>query len=63
LELPAQLEPTAAWREIRAELRRVVGDSTYEIWLAPLEVRSMHGGLLVLAAPASTQSWSASSLY
>jgi chromosomal replication initiator protein len=57
LELPAQLEPTAAWREIRAELRRVVGDSTYEIWLAPVEVRSLHGGLLLLAAPATTQSW------
>ncbi len=57
MELPAQLEPTAAWREIRAELRRVVGDSTYEIWLAPLEVRSLHGGLLVLTAPATTQSW------
>jgi chromosomal replication initiator protein len=57
LELPAQLEPTAAWREIRAELRRVVGDSTYEIWLAPLEVRSVQEGLVVLAAPQSTQSW------
>jgi chromosomal replication initiator protein len=57
LELPAQLEPIAAWREIRAELRRVVGDSTYEIWLAPLEFRSLRDGVLVLAAPASTRSW------
>jgi chromosomal replication initiator protein len=57
LELPAQLEPNVAWREIRAELRRVVGDSTYEIWLAPLEFRSLHDGLLLLGAPASTQSW------
>jgi chromosomal replication initiator protein len=57
LELPAQLEPAAAWREIRAKLRRVVGDSTYEIWLAPLELRSLQDGLLVLAAPTSTRSW------
>jgi chromosomal replication initiator protein len=57
LELPAQLEPTAAWREIRAELRRVVGDSTYEIWLAALEVKSLQDGVLVVAAPASTRSW------
>jgi chromosomal replication initiator protein len=57
LELPAHLEPTAAWREIRAELRRVVGESTYEIWLAPLEVRSLQGGVLLLAAPVGTQSW------
>ncbi len=57
MELPAQLEPTAAWREIRAELRRVVGDSTYEIWLAPLDVKSLHDGVLVVASPAGTQSW------
>ena len=48
LELPAHLEPTAAWREIRAELRRAVGESTYEIWLDPLEVEVDATGKLLL---------------
>jgi chromosomal replication initiator protein len=57
LELPEHLEPTAAWREIRAELRRAVGESTYEIWLAPLEVKSLQGTVLSLTAPPTTLSW------
>jgi chromosomal replication initiator protein len=57
LELPAQLEPIEAWREIRAQLRRAVGDSTYEIWLEPLEVRSLNAGVLLLSAPEATRSW------
>jgi chromosomal replication initiator protein len=57
LELPAHVEPTSAWREIRAELRRVVGESTYEIWLAPLEVKAMDSALLLLQAPPATQAW------
>jgi chromosomal replication initiator protein len=57
LELPAHLEPTSAWREIRAELRRVVGESTYEIWIAPLEVRGWDGAQLLLEAPPSTRAW------
>ncbi len=57
MELPAHLEPTSAWREIRAELRRVVGESTYDIWIAPLEVRAWDGAQLLLEAPPSTQAW------
>jgi chromosomal replication initiator protein len=57
LELPAHLEPPPAWREIRAEIRRAVGESTYEIWIAPLEVESLQEGLLVLKAPAATRAW------
>ena len=57
MELPEHLEPTAAWREVRAELRRAVEESTYEIWLAPLEVKSMQGTVLSVTAPASTLSW------
>jgi chromosomal replication initiator protein len=59
LELPTQLELDPAWLAIRAELRRAVGQSTYEIWLAPLEVRSWDGAVLMLAAPAATQAWTA----
>jgi chromosomal replication initiator protein len=57
LELPSQLELTHAWREISAQLRRVVGDSNYEIWLAALEVRAWDGDSLVLQAPQPTQDW------
>jgi chromosomal replication initiator protein len=57
LELPAHLEPPPAWWEIRAEIRRAVGESTYEIWIAPLEVESLQEGLLVLTAPAATRAW------
>jgi chromosomal replication initiator protein len=57
LELPAQLELTSAWREIRADLRRVVGESTYEIWLAPLEAKEWDGSVLLLHAPPATQAW------
>jgi chromosomal replication initiator protein len=57
LELPEHLEPTTAWREVRAELRRAVEESTYEIWLAPLEVKSLQGTVLSVTAPAGTLSW------
>jgi chromosomal replication initiator protein len=57
LELPAHTEVAPAWRDIRAELRRAVGESTYEIWLEPLEAQCVEGRLLLLKAPAATQSW------
>jgi chromosomal replication initiator protein len=57
LELPAQLELSPAWRQIRAELLRAVGESTYEIWFAPLEPKAWDGKVLLLQAPASTRRW------
>ncbi len=57
MELPAHLEPSSAWREIRAELRRMVGESTYDIWLDPIEVKALDGAALVLQAPPATQAW------
>ncbi len=50
-------DPTVAWREIRAELRRALGDSTFEIWIEPLELKALHGQLLVLEGPAPTKAW------
>jgi chromosomal replication initiator protein len=55
--LPAHLEITPAWRTLRAELRRTVGDSTFEIWLAPLQLSEWDGSVLLLQAPAGTQAW------
>jgi chromosomal replication initiator protein len=57
LELPVQPELVPAWREIRAELRRSVGDSTYDIWLAPLEVKAWEGDVLLVEAPPATRTW------
>jgi chromosomal replication initiator protein len=57
LELPAHPELIPAWREVSAQLRKLVGDSTYEIWLSSLEIRSWDGQRLVLGAPPATQDW------
>jgi chromosomal replication initiator protein len=57
LELPAQLELTPAWHEVRAALRRAVGDTTYDVWLAGLEPQTWDGAVLVLQAPPATQRW------
>ncbi|HEY3944727.1 MAG TPA: chromosomal replication initiator protein DnaA [Solirubrobacteraceae bacterium] len=46
-----------AWRTIRTELRRLVGETTYDIWIAPIEVQGWDGELLLLKAPAGTQGW------
>jgi chromosomal replication initiator protein len=57
LELPAQLDLNPAWRQIRVELLRAVGESTYEIWLASLEAKAWDGRVLLLSAPAGTRRW------
>jgi DnaA N-terminal domain len=56
------LSPSSAdhggWRRIRADLESVVGDSMFEIWLAPLELAACDdGGGLLLACPAATRGW------
>ena len=35
----------------------MVGESTYDIWLAPLEVKALDGAVLLLEAPPATQAW------
>jgi chromosomal replication initiator protein len=57
LELSAHLDLVPAWQAIQAQLRRTVGDSTYEIWLAPLEPQSLRANVLMLRAPTATQAW------
>jgi chromosomal replication initiator protein len=57
LALRAQPEPTSAWRTIQSDLRRLVGESTYEIWLATVELKSWDGELLLLMAPPATRAW------
>jgi chromosomal replication initiator protein len=57
LALPAQFESPRAWHEIRAELRRSVGESIYELWLAPIEAQQADAELLLLSVPVDTHSW------
>jgi len=45
------------WALIRSGLRRAVPDSTFEIWLAPLDARAIVGDRLLLAAPDEIRSW------
>ncbi|MDQ6731733.1 MAG: chromosomal replication initiator protein DnaA [Actinomycetota bacterium] len=46
-----------AWRTIRTELRRRVGESTFDIWLAQLELQAFDGEALILTAPPGTRQW------
>ncbi len=57
MELPAHPELTPAWRKVRAELRKVVGESTYEMWLAPLEAQAWDGRVLSLRIPPDIGPW------
>lgn len=57
LSLPAHLDTPRAWHEIRAELRRSVGESAYELWLSALEAQQSDADLLVLRVPADKHSW------
>ena len=51
----------AAWEHIRGVLREAVGDSTFEIWLAQLDLIAVDlEGTLVVAAPPETLGWIAS---
>jgi len=45
------------WALIRTQLRSAVSDSTFEIWLAPLQPRALNGDTLVLAAPDEICGW------
>ena len=45
------------WPGIQAGLRRAVGDSTYDIWLASLQPISVAGDLLSVSAPAEIRAW------
>ncbi len=57
MSLPTHHDVVPAWRTIRTELRRRVGESTFEIWLAPLELQACDGQTLILTAPQGTRQW------
>jgi chromosomal replication initiator protein len=45
------------WPKIQAELRRAVTDSTYHLWLAPLQGRAVEGDTLLVGAPEEIRTW------
>ncbi len=57
MALPENVDFTRAWSEISAQLRRIVGDSTFEIWLSSLEALDWDGRTLVLRGQIDTQTW------
>ncbi|HWF35980.1 MAG TPA: chromosomal replication initiator protein DnaA [Solirubrobacteraceae bacterium] len=57
MSLSAQFATPRAWHEIRAELRRSVGESIYELWLSGLEAQEADPEMLVLTVPADKHSW------
>ncbi len=57
LEVPS-LEDLAVWRQVRGQLRRRVGEDTFAIWLAPVELVAIdRDQRLVLVAPPPTADW------
>ena len=57
LALPAHTDAADAWRVLRAELRRRIGASAFDIWLAGLEVASYDGQTMVVSGRAETELW------
>ena len=50
-------ELSETWPAIRAELRRAVGDSAYDLWLSQVAPVTLDGGVLVLSAPDERRGW------
>jgi chromosomal replication initiator protein len=57
LALPAHTDPTDAWRVLRAELRRRIGPSAFDIWLSGLDLSSWNGRTMVLSDRPETEQW------
>jgi chromosomal replication initiator protein len=55
--LPAHTDPDDAWRVLRAELRRRIGASTFDIWLAGLQLADWDGQVMILSGPPETELW------
>jgi hypothetical protein len=57
LGLPAA-EDRAGWERIRSTLLEALGESTFALWIEPLELIAVdRSGALVIAAPPDTVSW------
>jgi chromosomal replication initiator protein len=45
------------WSRVQTELAGAVGEETFRIWLEPLRVRELSGGLLRVETPRQTHGW------
>ena len=57
MALPAHTDPTDAWRRLGAELRRRIGPTAFDIWLAGLQPASYDGQVMVLCGRPETELW------
>ena len=57
MELSAHVDEISAWREIRAALRKSLGESMYLVWIDPIRLHALIGRELVLEAPAEALPW------
>ncbi|HTX45931.1 MAG TPA: chromosomal replication initiator protein DnaA [Solirubrobacteraceae bacterium] len=57
MELPAQLEFSPAWRQVRAELVRALGEATFEIWFSEVRPQAWDGSVLILHGPVTKRRW------
>ncbi len=57
MSLPEHPDAAPAWSRLSDELRGRVGESAFEIWLAPLRPTTFTGELLTLTAPPDTAGW------
>jgi len=55
-------EPHPAWSQIRAELRAVVGERTYGLWIEPLRWDGLQAHTLRLGGPPEICAWAADRL-
>ncbi len=55
--MPAHLEQTPAWQDIKNRLRIAVGESIYDVWLSAIQVKAWDGSVLVLQAEPGTETW------
>ena len=57
MSLPEHHDAASAWSRLSDELLRRVGQSAFDIWLAPLAPESFDGRTLSLTAPPDTAGW------
>ncbi|MFZ0385099.1 MAG: chromosomal replication initiator protein DnaA [Solirubrobacteraceae bacterium] len=57
MQLQQPQDAAPAWSRLSDELRGRVGESAFEIWLAPLQPTAFTGELLTLTAPPETAGW------
>jgi chromosomal replication initiator protein len=57
LPLPAHTDAADAWRVLRAELRRRIGEDVFDIWLDGLQLASWDGTVIVLSGRPDTELW------